>query len=424
MAGDDLTITNNAVVTLNNAAAQTLTFNAGDNILIATDTGARIVTQGGGVHTVSLQADLDNDAAEGSINQTGTANAVTTNILDIDADNGIGNTGALQTAASTITADTTDGNIDIDNALATAVSVNSLTTGTTAPASINFDHTGTGGVTFFNTVSSGTNPGVLGGDITLTSTAGLIIDAAANVDSRGGTGGTLSIGGGAEINGMINVGAGDITIQGGLLDTIITVSLTGTGPVNITALRDVIIRGAVTTTSGAITIMADSDNLANPDPLLTLNAVRGGVRIEAAGSITGPAAITISGSNLYNDDSIEADGVADTTIESVQIDADTVAGTDQINADGPIAIRSNTLAEDGAVAPTTADIIINGQITSTSTSTVPATAPIRVTANDDIRFNNTGVAATNNGSLNTAGLVIATSTSRMTGRSPSAPSAV
>ena len=56
--------------------------------------------------------------------------------VDLDAATGIGDTTPLELAASTIAADnSTSGNIDIDNTLASAVSVTSLTTGSWAGTS-------------------------------------------------------------------------------------------------------------------------------------------------------------------------------------------------------------------------------------------------------------------------------------------------
>ena len=93
--GDDLTINNSAVITLDSGTASTLTFNAGDGVSF--DTG-RVVTQGGGTHTVDINADTESDTGgggtEGTVRQTGTTLvSVTTNNLDISASEGIGQPG-------------------------------------------------------------------------------------------------------------------------------------------------------------------------------------------------------------------------------------------------------------------------------------------------------------------------------------------
>lgn len=116
-AGDNLTIDNNAVVQLTSAVAETLTFEAGDSIVFNT---GRIVTAGGGVHTVELLADLEGggggDADRGAITQDGNATAeVTTDDLVAEAGAGID----LDVAVVTLTAENTaSGTIDISEVAA------------------------------------------------------------------------------------------------------------------------------------------------------------------------------------------------------------------------------------------------------------------------------------------------------------------
>jgi hypothetical protein len=75
LPGDNILIDNNAVIELNSAVNATLTFNAGDDIFFQS---GRIVTSGGGEHSVSLFADLDHlsvgalDGDRGSIGSDGT----------------------------------------------------------------------------------------------------------------------------------------------------------------------------------------------------------------------------------------------------------------------------------------------------------------------------------------------------------------
>ncbi len=94
LAGDDLTINNNAVVRLNSAVISNLTFNAGDDIIF--DTG-RVVTTGA-LHTVFLTADREDlgadqgnaDGDRGGISQTGAAVIdLTTNRVFITSGDGI-----------------------------------------------------------------------------------------------------------------------------------------------------------------------------------------------------------------------------------------------------------------------------------------------------------------------------------------------
>ena len=90
VAGDHLTINNNAVVNLVAGAAETLDFTAGDDIVF--DTGR--ITTSGGTHTVNLTADNEAalDADRGSITNTGgsTDESVITNQLNVLAAEGVG----------------------------------------------------------------------------------------------------------------------------------------------------------------------------------------------------------------------------------------------------------------------------------------------------------------------------------------------
>lgn len=355
-----------------------------------------------GTGTVTLTADTINDATE----NPDLVIDITAGTVDLNAVNGIGSTAHVDLAVINITADTTNGNIVLNNTTTANATVNSLTTGNnTAGASITFAQSGGGDVIFAGPVASGV--GVNGGNITLTSTAGLTVSG--TVSSANGVGGTLTIGG-ANIAGTVTVGAGNISITGGAFDTFVDAPLSaGAGGIRVEALRDVFVRNTITTTAGGnIELVADTDGIANVGQaagtdnefaedggMAEINAL-GGVRVEAAGLVNSSGNVLIQGSDL---------GITETLVESVDIEADTVAGTNQVIAAGTITIES------GPNAPANADILINGRVESTSTSIAPAAAPITITAAQDVRFDTTGNAATNNGSLNTPGLVVVTATS-------------
>lgn len=146
------------------------------NIVLATTTSGDAILTG----TTTASGDTITVSSAAAINGGGLMKA---DAVDLDAASGIGHSTALNIAATTHAADTTSGNIDIDNALSTAVTVTSLTTG---GGTITFDQSGGGEVTF-NTVDSDN------GDILLTATDGL------NADSV--TAGTAA------------VGDGDVTIR-------------------------------------------------------------------------------------------------------------------------------------------------------------------------------------------------------------------
>ncbi|CAB5153784.1 hypothetical protein D3OALGA1CA_4587 [Olavius algarvensis associated proteobacterium Delta 3] len=122
---------------------------------------AEKVTTGGTNKNVTLKTITSGDISIGSVIAEGdtitvtSAGAVeesgddpqadlTAAVLDIDAATGIGAVAGIETAAGGIAADTTDGDIDLDNTLAAAVTVTSLTTGT---GDIGFSQVGGGDLT-------------------------------------------------------------------------------------------------------------------------------------------------------------------------------------------------------------------------------------------------------------------------------------
>jgi len=86
---------------------------------------------------------------------------ITAGTVNLDAVTGIGNSTALNLAAAAISADTTNGNIHLNNSVAATVS--SLTTGT---GTIQFDQTGAAvSFTTVTTVDGGVNLKVVGGNL-------------------------------------------------------------------------------------------------------------------------------------------------------------------------------------------------------------------------------------------------------------------
>src|SRR5438067_675330 len=101
------------------------TVNAGgaNNETMITTSSAYVILTG----TTTAAGDQVQVNSVGSINGGGLVTAAT---VDLNAVTGIGNTTPVNLAASTITADATNSSIDANNALATATTVSSLTTGT------------------------------------------------------------------------------------------------------------------------------------------------------------------------------------------------------------------------------------------------------------------------------------------------------
>ncbi len=116
----DITITETDSIILSNVTTAngsiSVTAGAGDI------TVGRIVAGGSGSVTLMAAGSVEEYGSDPDMDITAYA-------LDIDAGWGIGTEGAIETAASLIAADTTDGVIDLDNTLTSPVSVTSLTTG-------------------------------------------------------------------------------------------------------------------------------------------------------------------------------------------------------------------------------------------------------------------------------------------------------
>ncbi|HRK61876.1 MAG TPA: hypothetical protein PLY88_04930 [Candidatus Omnitrophota bacterium] len=236
---------------------------------------------------------------------------------------------------NTITGVTTTGAINIADS-GTNTTVQNLQT---VENTVTYNHTGAGDVTVTGTVSSG-NGSTNGGNITINSSNALTLDVGGVISSLAGSGGTVSLGS-AVINGAITAGDGDITLSGGalVLDTIINSPLIDSINIVITALRDVIISSSVTTTDGAsVTVTADTDLDGD-----------GGVWLKTGADINSDANLTITGSKI-ND--------AGANGESVRIDAGAT-----VDAVGDITIQKSS------VAPSTADIVVNGVVTTTGTGT-------------------------------------------------------
>ena len=119
-AGDDLTITGGAVVTLNSTSAAVLSFSAGDNIAFD---GGRIQatgqTSGADGHRVELLADLEkggSDGVVGQVSQTGVGVSVAAGHVSVVAGGGIGANAALRTAAATLSVDnSSNGDVQVAN---------------------------------------------------------------------------------------------------------------------------------------------------------------------------------------------------------------------------------------------------------------------------------------------------------------------
>ena len=146
--------------------------------------------------------------------------------------------------------------------------------------------------------------GIDGGDITVVASNNTTMAAAGgltvngNLNSQGGAGGILTIGGGTTLGGTVSIGAGDIFLNGGGLDLFIAAAQAFDANTGLIALRDIVISESVTTLNGAnLTIEADVDGIANTDGLGT---AFGGVLLQGAGSIASSGSLIILGSELLD----------------------------------------------------------------------------------------------------------------------------
>ena len=148
---------------------------------------------------------------------------ITAYAIDLNAVEGIGNAKHIDLAGSSIDADTTGGNLDINNAATTSVTVNSLTTGT---GTVQFDQTGPQALVITNATTTD-------GGITIT-------NSGANL-----TAGTINAGGTNNIS-LSTIGAAG--------DVIVGTSVTATGDqVDIVAVDNVTLTGTIGTAVANLT---------------------------------------------------------------------------------------------------------------------------------------------------------------------------
>ncbi len=215
------------------------------------------------------------------------------------------------------------------------------------------------------TTGSAVNPG----NVSLTSNGTLTVNQ--TISTPPGTGGTLKVTGGVVINAAIDVGAGNVTLHaGGSQDIIITVGDVSATTIDLEAPRDIIIAALVETTSPGADIILKAD---------TNNDGVGGVWITSTGQVVAGANVFIQGSNLYG-----LEYSATPPSGSVIVDANSTSGKDSIIAAGNITIQNS------AFAPPTANIVLDGAVTST------VAGNISVTSQNDIELDTTITSAGGN----------------------------
>ncbi|MFC1858480.1 cadherin-like domain-containing protein, partial [Thermodesulfobacteriota bacterium] len=193
-------------------------------------------------------------------------------------------------------------------------------------------------LTITGNVTSGIDLQIPGGHIEILSANGLSV--LAEISSLGGTGGSVAIAGGVELdeqNAVLTLGAGNITLKGNEANDIliIDVPLVKSESITITSDGDVVIKALVETdVPGAdIEIFADNDGDGH-----------GGVIVEAAGFVNSGRDIRITGS----------DTISTAAVVSVIIQRD--LEENQLQAVGNMTIIKNDSA------PAAATIQIDGHI--------------------------------------------------------------
>ncbi|APZ94085.1 beta strand repeat-containing protein [Fuerstiella marisgermanici] len=172
-AGSEITVGGSAAftadsVTLGDDAADETNFGslrvtASSDVQISEDSDILVESVNGDNVVLTSAGRIDDAAAD-------ITNDITANTIDLNAADGIGETAELELAATSISADTTAGDIDLDNQSAAATTVTSLTT---QDGVIRFDQSGGGDVSFTNVASADASGTANAADITLTSSAGL-----------------------------------------------------------------------------------------------------------------------------------------------------------------------------------------------------------------------------------------------------------
>ena len=387
--------------------------NAGTNSYDVT-----LSTIAGGIAIAAGGITADNDAVlnlTGTVSDSDTTTAVNItagNLINIDATTGIGTADTIEISSLTVDAQTTAGAIDLSNSPVSAAVVDNLITGDlsnityvqsgnvdltlcdtaleeirTQGGAITITKNGTGTLMLHanGVVDSGNNGlAAAGGNVSITSADILIINGI--IDTRTVSGYGSVIFDGCTVNPLnLILGAGNIALTGSSADLVITSAISFDSGITLQANRDVLIQAVVTTSSGNITITADNGGTSGV----------GGVQIAAAGQVNSGGNISITGSDL------NADGIAGSSSEILEVLASTTATDSQIIASGTLNVGT------GGNAPTTADIEIAGVIEAAGAITIEAERSILLsTTNSDISSTSDGlITLTANNAGGTAGVV-------------------
>ncbi|MGZ0167411.1 MAG: beta strand repeat-containing protein, partial [Planctomycetales bacterium] len=356
--------TTNGTITIQNtgdADAVTLTLTSvtaggiGDvnaTTLTAGDVLVGSVTADANTVTITSAGAINDSTADTTIDIT-----VGTGTIDMNAVDGIGNTAALELVGTSISADTSTGAIDLDNVLATDVTVTSLTTVGTM---ITFDQSGGGNVSFDGTVSSG-DAGTVGDDILLTAANGdLTINAA--IESR-----SANVTATSTENIVVTAGGGIISVGGNVV-------LNSDTDTAISAGGGIRILGTVTSAGGNITLGGGADP-ATTNTVATATSGNDGIQIDGGTLDAAAGDISLRGSSTLDDGIGIQDGtIIQTTSGSIAFNGTSATGNDGIeitgtsttvtSATGSISVVGVGSAGDGV------DVSSDAVVSSTGTATI------------------------------------------------------
>ena len=343
-AGDQLT------VNLNGSAAVDVNANientAGSGAIVLNTTGTTFDNTGGTInlaggtvtinHTgaVTIPAAITGNSgvvitsSGADINGAGLVTSSTS--VDLNADTGIGNTTAVQLATPLVTADcTTSGDIDIDNALATPVTLGSMAT--LAGGNLTFDQSGGGALS----VTTATTAGAAA--VTITNTAAISIGGAVT-----GNAGVVITSTGADINGAGLISSAtsvDLNADTGIGNTagmelatpVITADCATSGDIDV----DNTLGAAVTLTSMTTLLGGNVTFDQSGGGSVTVTAV------STAGA--GAVALTVTGGNMDLGHNVVTSGTGPVALSAAAVTATNASGTEEIQTGGSVSISGDSI---------------------------------------------------------------------------------
>ncbi len=239
-----------------------------------------LVDAGAGNISVSSSGTLLESVNDGAADFVGSS-------VIISAAGDIGGANILETDATDISLSASAGTlVTVTNTNAAAVDLNQLS----QPGGIlTFNQTG-GGLLNIPASADIDSSAVTGGDIFITGANGIVVDSAVNsFTTSGGGGGTLTLHEGVDLGFAPTLGAGDIDLDGSSGAVVFSADITISGSWTVSVDDDIDIAADITAAGAGsnLTLISDFDNDGS-----------GGVRIQAAGSITAGQNISIEGSSF------------------------------------------------------------------------------------------------------------------------------